>query len=362
MYFKSLTVFLICIGFLTNAQDATDKKNPLVISGYVDTYYSANLNKPKSQSNMGASNGRVFDQRANTFQLGLAQIKTTYSTDKVDGVVDLVFGNTADLNNYGNVASFLTGANSTALAVKQAYITYKATDKFSITAGQFGTHIGYEVTDAPLNFSYSLSNLFNNGPFYHTGVKATYAFSSKASLMAGLVNGVDSKDDMNKGKGIISQLFVSPKENWNVYLNYIGSDEGIMAKSYYSLLDLTTSYQITPKYQLGLNAATGSQDSKTWSGVAVYSNYSISDKFGLGGRYEYFDNKSGVRALLNKNGAGTNVSSYTITGNVILSENLFFKPELRIDAYPDKDQFEDASGNFSKSSQTTLGLALVFKY
>ena len=88
-----------------------------------------------------------------------------------------------------------------------------------MTAGQFGTHIGYEVIDAPANFNYSLSNLFNNGPFYHTGVKATYAFTDKVSLMAGVVNNVDGLGDNNRKKGIIAQLFISPVAGWNVYLN-----------------------------------------------------------------------------------------------------------------------------------------------
>ena len=60
--------------------------------------------------------------------------------------MDLTFGPNANLGNYGN------SAFSTAFAIKQAYFTYKFTDKFSMTAGQFGTHIGYEVIDAPANF------------------------------------------------------------------------------------------------------------------------------------------------------------------------------------------------------------------
>jgi hypothetical protein len=62
-----------------------EAKSPLTFSGYVDTYYFANFNGV--QSNLGASGfERIFDQKANNFQVGLAQLKTTYSTDKVTGV------------------------------------------------------------------------------------------------------------------------------------------------------------------------------------------------------------------------------------------------------------------------------------
>lgn len=358
------------------AQDTTtkpeeEKKSPFTFSGYVDTYLFGNFNSPKSKSNLGASGyERAFDQRVGQFQLGLAQTKMSYSSDKVDAVIDLTFGNHGDLGNYGNVLGRVLidgkGATGTALAIKQAYLTWKATDKLSITAGQFGTHIGYEVIDAPVNFNYSLSNLFNNGPFYHTGIKATVATSEKTSLTFGLVNGIDSKDDNNSKLGTMAQFYVAPAEGWNLYLNWLGTDEGVGVKSYYSIFDLTTSYQISEKFLLGVNAAYGTQDKKSWGGAAIYAQQALSDKFTLGLRYEYFDNKSGVRALLNRAGAGTAVNSFTLTGNVAISENLMFKPEFRLDSYVKSAagmaQFEDKDGNFTKDSQSTFGGALIFHF
>lgn len=371
------TVFSLLLLNSANAEENPtkpneEKKSPFTFSGYVDTYFFGNFNKPLSKSNLGASGfERAFDQKVGQFQVGLAQTKLTYSNDKVDGVIDLVFGNHADLGNYGNVVGRVgidgKGATGTALAIKQAYVTWKATEKFSITAGQFGTHIGYEVIDAPVNFNYSLSNLFNNGPFYHTGLKATIATSAKSSLTFGAVNGIDTKDDNNSKLGLMGQFYVSPKEGWNVYLNWLGSDEGVDEKSYYSIFDLTTSYQITEKFLLGVNAAYGTQAGSSWGGAALYSNVSITDKFGLGIRYEFFDNKSGARALLNKAGEGTSVNSFTLTGNVILSDNLLFKPEFRLDSFAkgsgaESGQFEDSNGKFTKNSQSTFGGALIFKF
>ncbi|MBC7891830.1 MAG: outer membrane beta-barrel protein, partial [Sphingobacteriaceae bacterium] len=149
--------------------EATPAK--FTFSGYLDTYYFGNFNSPPDRLNTGVGGGaRAFDQRAGQFGIGLVQGKATYSSDKVDAVFDLTFGPFADLGNYGNVFSLNSGAGtSTSLAIKQAYVTLKASPKLSFTAGQFGTHIGYEVIDAPVNYNYSLSNLFNYGPFYHIG-------------------------------------------------------------------------------------------------------------------------------------------------------------------------------------------------
>lgn len=365
---------------VTEVKDDEEAQGAFAFSGYLDSYYMANFNRPADRSNMGASNARVFDQRSGQFSLGLVQTRVAYTNAKSEAVVDLTFGPNANMGNYGN-ALF-----STALAIKQAYFTYKFTDKFSMTAGQFGTHIGYEVIDAPANFNYSLSNLFNNGPFYHAGLKATYAFSDKASLMVGVVNNVDGLGDNNRAKGVISQLYFQPVENWNVYVNYIGSNEantdslGKQPDGLYQVFDLTTSFQVTEKFLLGLNAAYGSQKgdyqgaggplgTESWGGFAVYANTAITDNFGIGARYEYFNNDSGVRGLLTAAKTGTRVNSVTLTGNINLADgHILVKPEFRLDAYPklsgagEQQQFQDSEGGWTKNSQTTFGLAFIYKF
>ena len=175
----SVLIALFYITINLNAQN----KGEFVFSGYSDVNYFQNLNHPLSGKNTGTSGfARAFDQREGQFQLGLVQTKLNYTFKRSTLVTDLVFGPHADLGNYGNVVGPL--GSTTSLAIKQAYFTFLVGDKLNFTLGQFGTHIGYEVIDAPLNFHYSLSNCFNNGPFYHIGLKAEYALSSKVNLMA----------------------------------------------------------------------------------------------------------------------------------------------------------------------------------
>jgi hypothetical protein len=381
---------------VATAQPATvapkeEDTGKFTFSGYLDFYYFGNFNSPPTRDNIGVLGAaRAFDQRAGQFQLGIVQAKATYTSDKVDAVFDMAWGNNADLGNYGNTVSLNSGAaTSTALAIKQAYLTLKASSKLTFTAGQFGTHIGYEVIDAPVNYNYSLSNLFNNGPFFHIGVKAQYAFSDKASLMVGLVNNIDRNFDNNRAKGFIAQLALVPVSGWNVYLNTAISNEanvrtrpdtkiGTDTTGSYAIFDLTTTYQITPKFFLGLNAAYGSQTggyqqsnpyftgsfvdkATSWGGVALYTNYAVSDKFGLGARYEVFDNTGGARAVLAADGSGVSVNSITLTGNLTMANgHVLIKPEFRLDSYS-KDKFIDSDLKLTKS-QATFGAAAIFKF
>ncbi len=339
---------------------------PLKLSGYIDSYYFYNFNGVSS--NLGASGfERIFDHNANSFQVGMAQLKTTYTARKVEGVIDLAFGNHGDLGNYGNAVSPLgLEFGSSGLAIKQAYISWLINDKFTLTAGQYGTNIGYEVIDAPVNFNYSLSNLFGNGPFYHTGVKLDYAVSDKFGLMLGITNGLDTKEDFNKKKGIQAQVFFQPLSDWSVYLNYFGSDEGTDEKNYARWFDLATSYQVTDKLMLGLNATQGANAIGKWAGAALYTNYMFSNVFSLGARFEHFNNKEGGIYLVDANGDGVATTGVTVTGSFNISPNLMIKPEYRFDSYShgqyETFQLPGKDGSLSKNAQSTFGAAMIFYF
>ena len=378
------------------------------VSGYLDTYYFTNFNKPASRDNMGKSGvGRGFDRRVDQFQLGMVQTIFKYTNAKSEVIADLAFGPNAQYGNYGSVPvmapayGYALGNDTwSSVIIKQAYFKYNATDKLSFIAGQFGTHIGYEYIDAPLNFFYSINHTFNSGiPFYHTGVKATYAFSDKVSLMLGGVNGFDYVHDNNRAKGLIGQLSLIPAEGFSVYFNYINSNEsnadaqGDTPAGNFTVYDLNGAYQLSDKFLIGYWAMYGSQkgelgapgtfipadgntdERKSWYGANLYLVYALSDIFSLGFRGEHFNNDSGARGLRNVDGTGqalgATANTFTLTGSFTLADgHLLLKPELRTDIFnkvggagsEQSQQFMDADGNFTKNSQTTLGLAAIYKF
>lgn len=353
---------------IANAQETATEaaKGALTISGYVDTYYQYNLNNPESGSNQG----RIFDTKHNSFALGLVQTMFTYTKGRAKVVADLTFGPNAELGNFGN--------EGTARIIKQAYLSYDLTPKLNFTVGQYGTHIGYELIDAPLNYNYSLSYLFGNGPFYHTGAKLNFAASEKLGLMLGVVNGWDGLADFNNKKSITAQAHLTPVPGFDMYVNWIGGDEyntlsnfGDSKGSYTSLYDFTSSYQLNEALKVGVNAAYGHfysgtsesnpedywSDDASWGGGALYINYATSSTFGLGLRTEYFSDPEGVRYF-----GPLQVASLTLTGDIKVADgNLNIKPEFRFDKATD-DFFENSDGLYSKKTQATIGAAFIYSF
>ncbi|MGB3616979.1 MAG: outer membrane beta-barrel protein, partial [Catalinimonas sp.] len=234
------------------------------------------------------------------------------------------------------------------------------TDKFSMTAGYMGTFVGYEVIAPTGNFNYSTSYLFTNGPFQNAGVKAEYAFSDKVSLMVGLFNDWNVYTDPNGLSDFGAQLYLAPVDGWDVYLNLIsGFPSG-------TEIDLTTGYQITDAFYLGLNAAdwtASGENAGGFTGVALYPQVSLSDNFSLGLRYEYFTFKD--MEMAGEDGApgttleGEAYNAVTLSGNIKLGP-LTVIPEVRLDA-ADQDVFIDSDAAAAGSAaQALIGVVYGF--
>lgn len=148
----------------------------LTITGSVDAYYK--LDFAKTTANSLTS----FTQTHNAFSLGMASVKFEHKGDKVSAVADLGFGPRAK--------DFAYTDNGITQAVKQMYVSYAPADWLKFTMGTWGTHVGYELLDPQLNRNYSMSYMFTNGPFSHTGLKAEIT-KGQHGFMVGVANATD---------------------------------------------------------------------------------------------------------------------------------------------------------------------------
>ncbi|MFK7947163.1 MAG: outer membrane beta-barrel protein [Saprospiraceae bacterium] len=349
---KDLRLLLMALmllgGFTLSAQDAVlvseteeEEEDALSISGFVDVYFMTSFNDY-------ASVPTSFTNTHNSFELGMANVVFAKDFDKVGFVADLAFGPRA--NDANGTGGFTTDI------IKQLFVTYSPTDAITLTAGNFGTHVGYELIDAPGNFNYSTSYMFSNGPFFHTGIKADVALGDKFGAMVGLFNDTDSKSDFLSvpGKQVGAQLSYSD-DKLGVYLNYLGGTEdtsGVIVKG--NQIDLTATYQATDDFLVGVNATNKAISAEgfenvNWNGAALYLNYSISDAFALGARAEYFNTGEPLVVPTDDN---LTVTAFTLSANLTQGA-LTFIPELRFDI-GSEDIFFDSDNN-----ATTTSAALI---
>lgn len=343
---KKAIFFLITIFSVAFSAKAQDTDGGLKISGSVDTYYKYDFSDYRSED--GSSNIETsFADEQNSISIGMIDIALEQTVGKASFVGEVSFGprsaSSADFPNIQNL-----------------YVSYAFSEKFSMTAGYMGTFIGYEVISPTGNFNYSTSRLFANGPFQNAGLRADYAFSDKVALMVGVFNDWNVHQDVNGVSDFGAQLYVNPVEGWDVYFNFI---TGYHTEAFYTIdpilagsvteFDITTGYQITDAFYLGLNFATASaefeNDSENgFTGLALYPQYAISDAVAVGIRYENFSWKD-----------AQSYNSFTLSVP-IKSGPLTFIPEFRIDS-SDEDVFMD-SDMAATSSASQFLLAAIYAF
>lgn len=356
------TVTSLCV-FAGVAQDST---KTLTVSGSVDGYYRYNF---AGQTN----NYTSFTNSQSSFELGMASLRAdaTALSGKVGATVDLGFGRRAEEFSYNDGNDNVgTGSNKNGFlslaAIKQAFVTYAVSSKVKFTAGKFSTHVGYELLDAPLNRNYSMSYMFTNGPFFHTGLKADIT-AGPVAFMLGVTNYTDQSTATTGVKNLIAQFSGGTKNGkLKFYLNYsgfLGSKQGNNPSGLESLnqIDAVILGTISSKFNIGYNGTVQSRNQVagsttpdgSWIGNALYFNFDPTAKLGLTLRSELIsDSKTvyyGTKSILaNTLSVNCKVGPLTII------------PELRLES-AQSNFYAKKDGSGTKSSTTAL-VAAVYKF
>lgn len=320
-YIIATTIFVAVFGngVKLYAQDST-KKSSTTITGSVDVYYRYDFNSPKDYPYNSLTS---FTHSSNSFELGMASIRGDHNFGKVAATIDLGFGTRAEEFAYNDA--------NTRFAIKQVYVTYAPSSSVKFTFGSWATHVGYELLDAWLNRNYSMSYMFTNGPFSHTGLKADISLGGKSAFMIGISNPTDYRTAPSMPKSLIAQFSTGSKDDkLKLYLNFVGGKQNDYKKVVQG--DIVSTYAVSSKFSIGFNGTLQSlkladstlkwTDSKWW-GAALYLNVDPASWFGLTLRTEYIGDNDEYLGL-------KSAFAPTLSANFSI-DNLTIIPEFRID-------------------------------
>ena len=329
---KKITLSIVAlIGALSlNAQDETPT---LSVSGTVDVYGTTNTVDGTGTPGLLIAN----PEKANGFGLGMANTVFSYDGAKSGVVADLAFGPRADDANMAG-------------AINQLYAYYNVSESVTITAGQFNTFLGYEVISPAANFNYSVSYIFNAGPFSHTGVKLDYAASEDLSFLLAVTNahGISSADASESG----ATQFGAQVGYKGQYLNFIYGAVTETSATDAVFVDYTGGFDLSDSFFVGINAAYAYSDDEEagYQGAALYLENTFSETFALGLRPEFFSYTSADDS--------EDVLALTLTGSTQLDDNLKLITELRYDSSDDYI----IEGIAAEKNVTALTIAAVYSF
>jgi hypothetical protein len=327
--------------------------SPLTITGSVDVYYKYDFAETK------ANNYTSFTNSHNRIEPGMASVKFDHKAGKVNLVADLGFGKRATEFSYNDEGILA--------AIKQVYVTYSPSSLVKFTAGSWATHVGYELVDPQLNRNYSMSYMFTNGPFFHTGLKADFTLG-KSGLMVGVANPTDYKyvpDGVLNKKFLLAQYSYVASDLFKAYINYVGGKSFDTSKS--NQFDLVLTSKLSDKFSLGFNGTVNTTQAwdgkenisgKSWWGSALYVNVDPTSSFGLTLRSEYFSDKNGLKLPMGPV-EGCKVFANTLSANFRI-DNLIIIPEFRVDKSSEA-MFVKKNGAAAKTAGNFL-LAAVYQF
>lgn len=341
------------------AKEAEEKAPPekgpaLSVSGFVDTYYAWNFNRPVGVPT-GFPAGSVssvdnllhnFDFNHNALSLNLAEIVLERPADLAKGIP----GFRVDLD-VGPATDWVHSADPSGLDVlkhiQQAYLSIPVRgEKGSawlpdrIEIGKWVTQHGAEVIETKDNWNYSRSLLFAWAiPYYHAGVRAFWPLNSGNKLVPQyinlyLANGWNNVKENNAGKTLGLQASWAPYPKWSILTNWMSGPEPLGADpgdgNWRHLFDATLTYTASSKWLFALNFDWMNQKADPghirWQGLAGYIRYVPGAKDAFTLRSEIFRDHNGVST-----GTKQQVMEATLTYERKLSENLITRWEYRRD-------------------------------
>jgi predicted porin len=336
-------------------------KEYLGLSIYLQGGYTFNFKNPDS----GTNEQRIFDQKANSFLIDLAQIQFLKDAPmgELGYKLKVSFGETAKF-----IHSAGLGDPNEVVDLPEAYVSYVAPlgSGIKLQFGKFVTYHGAEVIEARDDFNYSRSFLFNYAiPFTHTGFMAGYTFSKALSANIYVVNGWDVFNDNNKGKTFGTSFLVTPIEPFSMTFGFMyGPEQSHNSTHYRFLSDWVGTFKATKNLTFVVNTDFANEEkdplsggrNSMWYGIAGYAKYDFTDWFGTTIRAEYFDDRDGVRT-----GIEQKLKEITLTPEFRIVKNLLLRPEYRHD-WSNKNGFDSHHNTLNKKSQDTIAIGMMYTW
>jgi hypothetical protein len=352
------------------------------ISGYLDMYYSYNLNKPSVASTTAAGTGtslpsptnalRAYDLFHDQISLGLAEITVKHTNGGATILMDFDFGSSADANAFGAETST---TNLVSKNIGQALLTYAFSDLpgLVIGAGKMYTHIGLETAKAKDNWNYSRSLIYTQTlPVWHTGASVGFETMQKTIFAnAYIYNSSNIYNESNKDKSYGAQIKWAPSSSTSVVYNFLVGPSNKKAGSHSRQLHnvnftwgMSTALQFNGDFLLGsedtVTISTNSPKLVNYTGASLGAKFAVTPSYFISGRADYLADTDSAIYPTEFSTSNQVITSYTLTNNIALNENFNSIFEVRLDQSSRETKFVTKDG--TSSSQTTVLVSGLYAF
>ena len=284
---------LVGCSFGATAQELdSTKENPIKITGYLESYYSFDPNRPSSH----AKPGFIYSHnRSNEIAINLGLIKASYEHNQIRSNLGLGVGTYMNANYAAEPGVFKN--------IYEANIGFKLskTKQIWLDMGVLPSHIGPESAVSVDNISLTRSLSAENSPYFETGARLSYSSPNNKWYLAMMaLNGWQRIQLPNTSRGLAygQQIQYKPTAgitlNSSIYVGDEGKDSLRFFHDFYAQLNLSSSLEAVLNWDYGLQKQPALDKNYTWWNAGIQLRYAILDQLKINLRGEYFNDTDAV--------------------------------------------------------------------
>lgn len=354
-----MTVIMSASSNFVDAQ-TDSSKSPLSFSGYVEAYYSYNMNKPQTHT----APGFIYSHnKVDEFAINLGYIKASYQTENVRANIAFATGTYMSANYAAESSVFKN------IFEADAGIKISKKNNLWIDAGIMPSHIGFESAVSKDCWTLTRSMLADNSPYFETGAKLSYTSQNNKWYIAALLLNGWQRIEMNNGSNAPSfghQVTFKPNDKLTLNSSsFIGNDKPDSARQWRFFHDFYAQYQVSKAFgfiaafDIGAEQKSkGSSSYNCWYSPIVTGRFTLSNKSALAFRAEYYRDKNGVM-INTETPNGFQTFGYSVNYDLKIKDNVLWRIEARDLASRDKI-FLDNSTPKKNDLFFTTSLAVSF--
>jgi len=360
---KKLLIAFLSLSFINSYAQTDSTKNPLKISGYLETYYSYDFGNP---SNHERPSFFCSFNKHNEVNLNIGFLKASYNTDKIRGNFAIMAGTYSQYN--------LAGEQGLLKNIFEANAGFKISKKHNlwVDMGIMPSHIGFESAIGKDCWNLTRSILADNSPYFESGVKLGYTSKNDQLYFAAMyLNGWQriQRVPYNQTPAFGTQLTYKPNAkitlNWSTYL---GNEQPDTVKkwryfnNFYGQFQVSSKFAITAGFDIGMQQKRDTSDLlngiSTWYSPVLILRYELNSKLKIAVRGEYYADENGV-IISTGTTNGFQTYGYSMNLDYLIRNNMIWRIEGRGLSSKDKIFLMDGKP-FNQNYFLTTSLAISF--
>jgi hypothetical protein len=330
---KKLFIAVTLVLAFVNASFAqNDSTRNLTISGYVETYFSYDFNKPDN----GNRPSFLYNfNRHKEVNLNLGIVKAAYSDAVSRANIALMTGTytSANLSNEPNALQHIYEANAGIKIAKKSNVW--------LDMGIFSSHIGFESAIGKDCWNLTRSLAAENSPYYESGAKLTLITKNEKWLLSALLlNGWQQIYRPNSGNALAygTQIQWKPNKKWtfnsssffNKYPKNSYPESRLFHNFYLIYLSKNNKFGWTFGIDNGREKLDnfGIVSNAKWSTIVNSLKVSPNDKWTIAARIEFYKDVDG-RIIPVPDGKTFDADGFSINVDYKISKNAVWRNEWR---------------------------------